>query len=107
MNANKLGNDFAKWAREIVLPDRCRLHGLKKRDTRRRAERGYTTQELMALGRYKTLTGVSAALMPPTKAAPPVFPMRGRSLVGAQELMDIVPRLDLRVIRLLASGPES
>jgi hypothetical protein len=53
-----LGNDFAKWAREAGLPDRCRLHGLKKGGMRRRAERGYTTHELMALSGHKTLTEV-------------------------------------------------
>src|SRR5262249_45381163 len=53
-----LGNDFAKWVREAGLPDRCRLHGLKKSAMRRRAERGYTTHELMALSGHKTLTEV-------------------------------------------------
>src|SRR5262249_54453298 len=53
-----LGNDFAKWVREAGLPDRCRLHGLKKGGMRRRAERGYTTHELMALSGHKTLTEV-------------------------------------------------
>jgi hypothetical protein len=53
-----LGNDFAKWAREAGLPDRCRLHGLKKAGMRRRAERGYTTHELMALSGHRTLTEV-------------------------------------------------
>src|SRR5262249_51966800 len=53
-----LGNDFAKWVREAGLPDRCRLHGLKKGGMRRRAEHGYTTHELMALSGHKTLTEV-------------------------------------------------
>src|SRR6516162_1237627 len=53
-----LGNDFAKWAREAGLPDRCRLHGLKKGGMRRRAEAGNTTHELMAISGHRTLSEV-------------------------------------------------
>jgi hypothetical protein len=41
-----LGNDFAEWVRGAGLPDRCRLHGLKKGGMRRRAEAGNTAHEL-------------------------------------------------------------
>jgi integrase len=53
-----LGNDFAEWAREAGLPDRCRLHGLKKGGMRRRAEAGNTAHELMAFSGHKTLIEV-------------------------------------------------
>ncbi len=53
-----LGNDFAKWAREARLPDRCRLHGLKKAGMRRLAEDGGTTHELMAWSGHRTLSEV-------------------------------------------------
>jgi integrase len=53
-----LGNDFAEWAREAGLPDRCRLHGLKKGGMRRRAEAGNTAHELMAFSGHKTLAEV-------------------------------------------------
>jgi integrase/recombinase XerD len=53
-----LGNYFARWAREAGLPDRCRLHGLKKAGMRRRAESGNTTHELMAFSGHKTLAEV-------------------------------------------------
>jgi integrase len=53
-----LGKDFADWAREARLPDRCRLHGLKKGGMRRRAEAGNTAHELMAFSGHKTLTEV-------------------------------------------------
>jgi integrase len=53
-----LGNDFAEWAREAGLPDRCRLHGLKKGGMRRRAEAGNTAHELMAFSGHKTLVEV-------------------------------------------------
>ena len=53
-----LGNDFAGWAREAGLPDRCRLHGLKKAGMRRLAEDGGTTHELMAISGHRTLSEV-------------------------------------------------
>jgi integrase len=53
-----LGNDFAKWAREAGLPDRCRLHGLKKAGMRRLAEDGDTAHELMAISGHRTLSEV-------------------------------------------------
>jgi integrase len=53
-----LGNDFAKWVREAGLPDRCRLHGLKKGGMRRAAEAGNTAHELMARSGHKTLAEV-------------------------------------------------
>jgi integrase len=53
-----LGSDFAMWARQAGLPDRCRLHGLKKAGMRRRAEVGNTTHELMAFSGHKTLAEV-------------------------------------------------
>ena len=40
-----LGNDFAEWAREAGLADRCRLHGLKKGGMRRLAEAGGSVHE--------------------------------------------------------------
>jgi hypothetical protein len=54
-----LGNDFAAWAREAGLPDRCRMHGLKKAGMRRLAEDGGTTHELMAISGHKTLSEVA------------------------------------------------
>ncbi|MGR4930601.1 tyrosine-type recombinase/integrase [Bradyrhizobium sp. CAR08] len=53
-----LGTDFAEWARAAGLPDRCRMHGLKKSGMRRRAEVGNTAHELMAFSGHKTLTEV-------------------------------------------------
>jgi hypothetical protein len=53
-----LGNDFAKWATEVGLPKRCRLHGLKKGGMRRLAEAGSTTHELMAISGHCTLSEV-------------------------------------------------
>jgi integrase len=53
-----LGNDFSGWAREAGLPDRCRLHGLKKAGMRRLAEDGGTTHELMAISGHRTLSEV-------------------------------------------------
>jgi site-specific recombinase XerD len=50
-----LGRDFAQWAREAGLPDRCRLHGLKKAQLRRRAEKGNTVHELRGLSGHKSL----------------------------------------------------
>jgi integrase len=53
-----LGNDFAGWAKEAGLPDRCRLHGLKKAGMRRAAEDGATAHELMAHSGHRTLSEV-------------------------------------------------
>jgi hypothetical protein len=53
-----LGTDFATWAREAGLPDRCRMHGLKKAGMRILAEDGATTHELMAISGHKTLSEV-------------------------------------------------
>jgi hypothetical protein len=53
-----LGKDFAKWARAAGLPDRCRLHGLKKAGMRRAANDGATPHELMAWSGHKTLSEV-------------------------------------------------
>jgi integrase len=53
-----LGNDFAKWATDAKLPNRCRLHGLKKGGMRRLAEAGNTTHELMAISGHRTLSEV-------------------------------------------------
>ena len=53
-----LGNDFAKWATEAGLPDRCRLHGLKKAGMRRAAEDGGTAHELMSFSGHRTLSEV-------------------------------------------------
>jgi integrase len=53
-----LGNDFSGWAREAGLPDRCRLHGLKKAGMRRLANDGGTTHELMAISGHRTLSEV-------------------------------------------------
>jgi integrase len=50
-----LGRDFAQWAREAGLSDRCRLHGLKKAQLRRRAEKGNTVHELRELSGHKSL----------------------------------------------------
>jgi integrase len=57
-SAYGLANDFAKWAREAGLPNHCRLHGLKKAGMARRADAGYSTQELMADSGHKTLAMV-------------------------------------------------
>jgi integrase len=53
-----LGNDFAGWAKEAGLPDRCRLHGPKKAGMRRAAEDGATAHELMAHSGHRTLSEV-------------------------------------------------
>jgi integrase len=50
-----LGRDFAHWAREAGLPDRCRMHGLKKAKLTRRAEKGNTVHELRGLSGHKSL----------------------------------------------------
>src|SRR5262249_34114521 len=49
-----LGTDFAKSAREAGLPDRCRLHGLKKGGMRRGADAGLTTHELQSHSGHRT-----------------------------------------------------
>ena len=48
-----LGNDFAGWVKAAGLPDKCRMHGLKKGGMRR-AEARNTTHELMAFSGHKT-----------------------------------------------------
>jgi integrase len=53
-----LGNDFANWATEAGLPQRCRLHGLKKGGMRRRAEAGNTPHELMAFSGHRSLSEI-------------------------------------------------
>jgi integrase len=53
-----LGNDFAGWAKQAGLPDRCRLHGLKKGGMRRGAEAGLTTHELMGRSGHRSLAEV-------------------------------------------------
>ena len=50
-----LGVVFAEWTTEAGLPDRCRLHGLKKGGMRRLAEAGNTTHELMAISGHQHL----------------------------------------------------
>lgn len=50
-----LGRDFAQWAREAGLADHCRMHGLKKAQLRRRAEKGNTVHELRGLSGHKSL----------------------------------------------------
>jgi integrase len=53
-----LGNDFAGWVSAAGLPDKCRLHGLKKGGMRRGAEAGLTTHELMGRSGHKSLVEV-------------------------------------------------
>jgi integrase len=53
-----LGNAFAKWSTEAGLPERCRLHGLKKGGMRRLAESGATGHELMAISGHHKLSMV-------------------------------------------------
>jgi integrase len=53
-----LGNDFAGWVKLAGLPDRCRMHGLKKGGMRQRAEARNTTHELMAASGHKSLSEV-------------------------------------------------
>lgn len=53
-----LSTDFAEWATKAGLPDRCRLHGLKKAAMRRRAEAGNTAHELAAFSGHKSLAEV-------------------------------------------------
>ena len=83
------GNDFARWVKDAGLPDRCRLHGLKKGGMRQRAEAENTTHELMATSGHKTLAEVErytreadkkrlaksgAAKMRPAQAHRPALP---------------------------------
>jgi hypothetical protein len=58
MSKATLSGAFPKWATEASLPDRCRLHGLKKGGMRRLAEAGHTTHELMGISGHKTLAMV-------------------------------------------------
>jgi len=53
-----LGADFPKWATAAGLPQRCRLHGLKKAGMRRLAEDGATTHELAGVSGHKSLSEV-------------------------------------------------
>jgi integrase len=53
-----LGTDFAGWARAAGLPDRCRLHGLKKAGMTRLADDGATVHEIMAVSGHRTLAEV-------------------------------------------------
>jgi len=53
-----LGTDFAQWARAAGLPDRCRLHGLKKAGMSQGADAGMTTHELMNQSGHRTLAEV-------------------------------------------------
>jgi integrase len=57
-SAGALGHDFAKWATEAGLPNRCRMHGLKKGGMRRLADAGATTHELMAISGHRDLSMV-------------------------------------------------
>jgi hypothetical protein len=53
-----LGNDFAGWVKAAGLPDKCRMHGLKKGGMRRGAEAKLTMHELMAKSGHKSLAMV-------------------------------------------------
>ncbi|MBR0778559.1 tyrosine-type recombinase/integrase [Bradyrhizobium diazoefficiens] len=53
-----LGNDFAHWVRATGLPDKCRMHGLKKGGMRQGAEAGLTTRELMGRSGHKSYAEV-------------------------------------------------
>ena len=55
VSPDRLAHEFAKWATEAGLPNRCRLHGLKKGGMRRIAEKGATTHELQSISGRKTL----------------------------------------------------
>jgi integrase len=50
--------DFPQWARAAGLPDRCRLHGLKKAKMTELAHHGATTHELMGVSGHTTLSEV-------------------------------------------------
>ncbi|UPK05216.1 site-specific integrase [Bradyrhizobium sp. 170] len=53
-----LGNDFAGWVKAAGLPDKCRIHSLKKGGMRRGAEARLTTRELMAKSGHKSYAEV-------------------------------------------------
>jgi integrase len=53
-----LSHQFAKWAKAADLPDRCRLHGLKKAGMTAGAHDGMTPFELMAWSGHRDLQSV-------------------------------------------------
>jgi integrase len=52
------GMRFAEWRTAAGLPKRWSSHGLRKAAARRLAEAGATTQEIMAIGGWRTLAEV-------------------------------------------------
>jgi integrase len=58
LSPDALARQFAKWAKAAGLPDRCRLHGLKKGGMRRAAEAGISAHQLASLSGHKTLAMV-------------------------------------------------
>ena len=53
-----LGNRFAEWATEAGLPQRCRLHGLRKARTAQLASKGASPHVIMAITGHKSLSEV-------------------------------------------------
>ena len=54
-SGDSFDNAFRKWAKDAGLPDRCRLHGLKKAGMTKLAEAGATSHELMGVSGHKTM----------------------------------------------------
>jgi integrase len=52
---DQLGLQFARWATAAGLPQRCRLHGLRKARSAQLATAGASTHEIMAVTGHKSL----------------------------------------------------
>jgi integrase len=91
-----LGNDFAGWVRQAGLPDKCRLHGLKKGGMRRGAEAQLTTHELMAKSGHKSLSEVERY----TKAAD----KKRLADSGATKMADAMARAPKRIAAKTDTG---
>ena len=55
---DQLGKKFAEWATAAGLPNRCRLHGLRKARTARLASKGASPHTIMAVTGHKSLSEV-------------------------------------------------
>jgi integrase len=54
----RLGAKFAEWATEAGLPQRCRLHGLRKARTTQLANKGVHTLDIMGVTGHKSIAEV-------------------------------------------------
>ncbi len=58
LSPNALGKRFAEWATEAGLPDRCRMHGLRKSMTAQLASSGASPHQIMAVTGHKSVAEV-------------------------------------------------